>query len=139
MDGRGGLLICNGTLITFGCNCQIVPSGALLLQDGIIADLGPSDTLRAAHRQAEVWDARGQYIMPGLICAHTHTYGAFARGMALKDPPPANFVQILERLWWRLDRALTLDDVYQSALVCLVDAIKHGTTTLIDHHASPNA
>jgi putative selenium metabolism protein SsnA len=49
-----------------------------------------------------------------------------------------DFPEILKRLWWRLDRALTTEDVEYSALVCLVDAIKHGTTTLIDHHASPN-
>ena len=61
------------------------------------------------------------------------------RGMALKDAPPRDFTQILERLWWRLDRALTPDDVTYSALVCLIDAIRHGVTTLIDHHASPNA
>jgi cytosine/adenosine deaminase-related metal-dependent hydrolase len=59
--------------------------------------------------------------------------------MAIPGEPAANFPQILERLWWRLDRALTPEDVRYSALVCLVDAIRHGTTTLIDHHASPNA
>jgi putative selenium metabolism protein SsnA len=47
-------------------------------------------------------------------------------------------VEILERLWWKLDLALLWDDVRYSALVCLVDAIRHGCTTLIDHHASPS-
>jgi putative selenium metabolism protein SsnA len=74
--------------------------------------------------------------MPGLICAHTHFYGAFARGMALPGEPAANFPEILEKLWWRLDKALWPEDVRYSALLCLVDAIRHGTTTLIDHHAS---
>ncbi len=133
------LLVGNGTLITFGKDCRLISGGALLLDGGRIAVMGDTATLRAAHPNAAFIDARGQYIMPGMICAHTHTYGAFARGMALKDASPENFVQILERLWWRLDRALTLDDVYYSALVCLIDAIKHGTTTLVDHHASPNA
>jgi putative selenium metabolism protein SsnA len=59
--------------------------------------------------------------------------------MAVPGEPARNFPQILERLWWRLDRALTPEDVRYSALVCLVDAIRHGTTTLIDHHASPNS
>ena len=56
--------------------------------------------------------------------------------MCIRD---RDFPDILERLWWRLDRALLDVDVAYSALVSLVDAIKHGTTTLIDHHASPNA
>jgi putative selenium metabolism protein SsnA len=77
--------------------------------------------------------------MPGNVCAHTHFYGAFARGLAIPGRPMKDFPDILERLWWRLDRALTLEDVRYSTLACLVDAIKHGTTTLIDHHASPNA
>ncbi|MFP4393903.1 MAG: amidohydrolase family protein, partial [Anaerolineales bacterium] len=47
--------------------------------------------------------------------------------------------EILERLWWRLDKQLTPEDVRYSARICLADAIRHGTTTLIDHHASPNA
>ncbi len=59
--------------------------------------------------------------------------------MAIPGSAPDGFPQILEKLWWPLDRALTAKDVHYSALVCLIDAIRHGTTTLIDHHASPNA
>ena len=77
--------------------------------------------------------------MPGNICAHTHFYGAFARGMAIPGDPPRDFPEILGRLWWPLDKALRDMDVKYSALVSLADAIRHGTTTLIDHHASPNA
>ena len=59
--------------------------------------------------------------------------------MAIPGAPPTNFVEILEKLWWKLDRALLWEDIRYAALTCLVDAIKHGTTTLLDHHASPNA
>src|SRR5262249_21597884 len=109
------------------------------IQDDLIADLGPASELQAKYPRAKMLDACGQYVMPGNICAHTHFYGAFARGMAIPGEPPKDFPEILERLWWKLDKALTLDDVRYSALVCLIDAVKHGTTTLIDHHASPNA
>ena len=77
--------------------------------------------------------------MPGNICAHTHFYGAFARGMAIPGAAPQDFPEILRRLWWPLDLALQPQDVLASAEVMLVDAIRHGVTTLIDHHASPNA
>ncbi len=133
------LLILNANLITWGEPNQILESHALYLEGDKIADLGPTAELRARYPEAETLDARGQYAMPGNICAHTHFYGAFARGLALPGDPPEDFPQILERLWWKLDKALTLDDVRYSALVCLIDAVKHGTTTLIDHHASPNA
>ena len=89
--------------------------------------------------EAERLDARGQYVMPGNICAHTHFYGAFARGMAIPGPAPKDFPEILAKLWWPLDKSLTEADVRASAEVMLVEAIRHGTTTLIDHHASPNA
>lgn len=133
------LLVTNGRLVTWGSPNQIIDNGALLLRDGRIAAMGESAELRAKHQDVEELDARGQLVMPGNICAHTHFYGAFSRGMGIPGPPMKDFPDILERLWWRLDRALLDIDVEYSALVCLVDAIKHGTTTLIDHHASPNA
>ncbi|MCJ7618871.1 MAG: putative aminohydrolase SsnA [Anaerolineae bacterium] len=133
------MLITNGTLATFGAKNELIPDGALLIKDDRIAAVGLARELRHQFPHEETLDAQGQLVMPGMICAHTHFYGAFARGMALKTEAPANFPQILEYLWWRLDKALNPDDVRSSALVCLIDAIRHGTTTLIDHHASPHA
>jgi putative selenium metabolism protein SsnA len=130
------MLITHGTLVTMAAPNQILPDAALYIDGDRIADLGPSAELVARYPGADRLDARGRLIMPGLICAHTHFYGAFARGMALPGDPPANFCEILEKLWWRLDKALWPEDVHYSALVCLVDAIRHGTTTLVDHHAS---
>ncbi len=133
------LLIVNGRLVTWEADDEIMPDGALLLQDGHIADMGDSATLRQRYPNVRALDARDQLVMPGNICAHTHFYGAYARGMGIPGPAMKDFPDILERLWWRLDRALLDVDVHYSALVCLIDAIKHGTTTLIDHHASPSA
>jgi putative selenium metabolism protein SsnA len=133
------MLITNAELITWNKPNRILENHALYLEGDRIVDLGPSAEMRAKYPQAEVLDARGQYVMPGNICTHTHFYGAFARGMAIPGSPLKDFPEILERLWWRLDKALTLEDVRYSALVCLIDAVKHGTTTLFDHHASPNA
>ncbi len=133
------MLITHARIATFGPEPQLIEDGALLIQGGAIAEVGTTMELTTRHPREERWDAEGQLVMPAAICGHTHFYGAFARGMAIPGEPPSNFPQILERLWWRLDKALTLEDVRYSALVCLVDAIRHGTTTLIDHHASPNA
>jgi putative selenium metabolism protein SsnA len=133
------MLITNATLITWGTPNQILEKHALYLEADRIVELGLASELETKYPQAERLDARGQFVMPGNICAHTHFYGAFARGMALQGAAPKDFPEILDRLWWRLDKALTLEDVRASALICLIDAIKHGTTTLIDHHASPNA
>jgi putative selenium metabolism protein SsnA len=132
------VLITNGTVLTFGQANAVINDGALLIEGERIADLGPTAELVAKYPAEERLDAQGKLVMPGLICAHTHFYGAFARGMAIPGKAPENFPEILEGLWWRLDKALWSDDVRYSALVCLIDAIRHGTTTLIDHHASPN-
>ncbi|MFV9504240.1 MAG: putative aminohydrolase SsnA [Oscillochloridaceae bacterium umkhey_bin13] len=133
------MLITNGTVLTFGSQPQLISPGAVAYAADTILAVGPAAELEAAYPEFERLDAQGKLIMPGMICAHTHFYGAFARGMALPGPAPANFMQVLERLWWRLDRALTLEDCRLSALVCLADAIRGGVTTLIDHHASPHA
>lgn len=132
------MLITNATLVNWTPR-QILPDHAVLIRDGRIAEIGSTAELTARYPDLERRDARGNLLLPGNICAHTHFYGAFARGLAIPGDPPRNFPEILKKLWWNLDKALTLDDVRLSALVSLVDAIRHGTTTLIDHHASPNA
>lgn len=87
----------------------------------------------------EVVDLTGMYIMPGMVNAHTHLYSALSRGMAAPRQSPANFVQILKNIWWKLDESLDEESIYYSALVGSIEAVKLGTTTLVDHHASPNA
>jgi putative selenium metabolism protein SsnA len=133
------MLITNACVVTMAPENRFLERHAVLIRDGKINQIGPSDEMAEHYPGEELLDARGKYLMPGNICAHTHFYGAFARGMGIPGPAPADFPQILKKLWWGLDKSLTLNDVYYSAIVCLIEAIKHGTTTLIDHHASPNA
>ncbi|MFN2110246.1 MAG: putative aminohydrolase SsnA [Anaerolineae bacterium] len=133
------MLITHARIATLGDDPQLLDDGALLIRDGKIAALDTTMALATQYPHEERLDADGQLALPAMLCGHTHFYGAFARGWAYPGPPATRFSEILERLWWRLDRALTLDDVRYSALVCLADAVRHGATTLIDHHASPNA
>jgi len=133
------MLITHGLVATLGKDNRVIQDGAIVIQDGKIAEVGVARELKNKFPNAEELDAQGMLVLPGAICTHTHFYGAFARGMYIPGAPASNFVQILEKLWWRLDLALDHEGTRLSALVCLVDAIRHGTTTLIDHHASPNA
>lgn len=132
------MLITNANIITWESPNRVLSNHAIYIEGGYIKEIGTTKSLTAKHPKIKPTDAKGQYVMPGSICAHTHFYGAFARGMAIPGPAPKDFPEILKKLWWPLDRSLDADGVRASALVCLVDAIKHGTTTLIDHHASPN-
>jgi putative selenium metabolism protein SsnA len=133
------MLIHNTKIVTWGSENQVLEGQAVLIKGGLIAEIGPQNDLMDSNPAEERLDASGQYLMPGNICAHTHFYGAYARGMAIPGDPPKDFPEILNKLWWPLDKALDEETVRFSALVHLVDAIKHGTTTLLDHHASPNA
>lgn len=116
--------------------------GALEVGDeGTIVALGPtSEVAPAAKREAfagEVVDLAGRVVLPGQVNAHTHLYSTLARGMApLPGEPPADFTGVLEHLWWPLDRALDEESVYLSALFGLLDCVRAGVTTVIDHHAS---
>lgn len=132
------MLITNARMVTWGTPNQILTGQALRITGERIAELGDQAELLQRYPADERLDAGGQLLMPGNICAHTHFYGAYARGLAIPGAAPKDFPEILEKLWWPLDLALDEPSVYYSALVCLVDAVKHGTTTLIDHHASPN-
>jgi putative selenium metabolism protein SsnA len=133
------MLIINARLVTWDTPNQILPDSAVYVESGRIVEIGPQELLDKRYPEEERLDAGGQFVMPGNICAHTHFYGAFSRGMGIPGAAPKDFPEILGKLWWPLDKALDAEDVYYSALVCLIDAVKHGTTTLIDHHASPNA
>lgn len=78
-------------------------------------------------------------VTPGLVCAHHHIYSALARGMPPPPMTPTTFGEILEQIWWRLDVALDLEMIEWSAKLAALEALEVGTTTIIDHHESPNA
>jgi cytosine/adenosine deaminase-related metal-dependent hydrolase len=130
------LLIENGTVLTGGKAAAILPNHSVLIENGYITRIAPAKRLKGSARKRI--DASRKVMAPGFINAHTHFYSTFARGLT-KTRPAGNFVDVLKNLWWRLDSALTTEDCYYSALIALLDAIRHGTTTLIDHHASPHA
>lgn len=133
------MLITNCRIVTWGTPNQILEDHAVLVRGSKIERVGLQSDLVNIFSNEEKIDAKGQLLMPGLICAHTHFYGAFSRGLGIPGAAPADFPEILEKLWWPLDQSLSLDDSKYSALVCLIDSIEHGNTTLFDHHASPNA
>jgi putative selenium metabolism protein SsnA len=93
----------------------------------------------ATERTGTVIDCSGCVVIPGNVCAHTHLYSALARGMPFRLEAPTSFLEILQRVWWRLDQALDPDSVRASAMAGGLEALLCGTTAVVDHHASPNA
>ncbi len=130
------LLIGNGRIVTQDKNRPYIENGCLAIEKDKIVEVGELNELKEKYPKARFVDAKGKVIMPGLINTHMHIYSSFARGMAVSGSTE-NFMKILENLWWKVDKALTIEDTKYSALVTYIDCIKNGCTTVIDHHASP--
>jgi putative selenium metabolism protein SsnA len=88
--------------------------------------------------EPRIIDATGKLLFPGLVCSHHHYYSGLARGIIAELGPMPDFVSVLKQLWWRMDRAHDEQSLYTSSLICSLDAIRCGTTAVIDHHASPS-
>ncbi|MBC8323973.1 MAG: amidohydrolase family protein [Candidatus Marinimicrobia bacterium] len=129
------------TLLT---NCRIVnpygeisflDNGSILIEDGLIKELGLLDT---SVQVDETVDLSGKTVLPGMINAHAHLYSALAVGMPFPKGNPTNFTEVLEQVWWILDMALDKESTKASYESGLVDHLRHGVTTVIDHHSSQN-
>ncbi len=141
------ILIKHGYILTLNEKNQVIKDGAILIKEDLIDQIGTTEELNKYSSEAhKIIDAEGRAVMPGFINAHMHFYSAFATGMPLESFPPG-FVNVLENLWWKLDRVLDADesvkdlrgqDTYYSALLGYIEAVQNGTCTVIDHHASPS-
>jgi len=97
-----------------------------------------ADFPAGAGSEKTVIDAAGAPVFPGLVCSHNHFYSGLARGIMASIGPTPDFVSTLKNLWWRMDRALDEESLYYSGLICSLEAVKAGTTAVIDHHAGPS-
>lgn len=126
-----GLALCGGTVVSSLDPVRLVTADVVIAGDRVAA-------VGQAPRGVPRRDCSGTLVMPGNVCAHHHLYSALSRGMPYRLAPPGDFLQILQRVWWRLDRALDQKAVRLSALCGGLDALRAGTTAVVDHHASPN-
>lgn len=132
------MIIHNVTIVTNDDQRRVLHDHAVLVEGARIAAVAPAAELFARHPDADRLDGGGRVLMPGFTNAHMHFYGMYARGLALNHTPK-DFPDILTYLWWALDKVLDLEAVYYSALIPAITAVRHGVTSVIDHHASPNA
>jgi len=130
------LMIGNGRLVTRDSEHPFYEDGAVVLEDSIIKKVGTTEALRKEFPEAEFVDAKGGVIMPAFVNTHEHIYSAMARGLSINGYNPNGFLEILDGMWWTIDRHLTLEQTRQSARATYLDSIKNGVTTVFDHHAS---
>lgn len=131
-NGTPSVALCGATVVVSLAPPEVVSADVVLAGDRItLVGTAPPGGMRR--------DCSGTLVIPGSVCAHHHLYSALSRGMPYHLPPPTSFTEILQRVWWRLDRALDEQTIRASALRGGLDALRAGTTTVVDHHASPNA
>lgn len=126
------LILQNAILVQF--DPALVRHGQLRVADGRISAI---DDHLARQAGDEVVDCGGAVVLPGLVNGHTHAYASLAPGMPPPIRTPRDFHEILRFVWWRLDRAHNEASIRVSGQISALAAIRCGTTTLIDHHASP--
>ncbi len=129
-------LIANGKVITRDGAHPYYADGGVVTDGSIIKEVGETAALKKKYPEAEFIDAKGRVIMPAFINVHSHIYSGLARGLSINGYNPTNFYEILDGMWWNIDRHLTLEDTRRSAYTTYIDSIKTGCTTVFDHHAS---
>jgi cytosine/adenosine deaminase-related metal-dependent hydrolase len=129
------ILLKNATIVQF--EPPIVKRGMdIAIEDTLIKEVGHN--LESKYKAVKVLDLAGEIVYPGLVCSHNHFYSGLARGIMARIKPSTDFISILQNLWWRLDMAIDEEILLYSGLISSLDAIKSGTTAVIDHHSSPS-
>ena len=115
---------------------EVLAGVDIVIKDDKIAEVGPNagNDVKAD----KVIDGKNRTVMSGNVCGHHHYYSGLSRGMLISAGPQTDFIQVLKEWWWRLDRGLQVESCYYSSLICSIEAIEAGTTSVIDHHASPS-
>jgi len=130
------VLIKNGLIVTADKKGSIFENGYVHVSNGKIAGVGSGEPRSSVDK---VIDVSGCVVIPGLITAHTHLYGILLRGASLNIEPPTDFAQVLQRVWWPVDEALTVEDAYASALSASADMLRNGSTLYADTYSGPNS
>lgn len=133
-SNKNKIVLKNSNIIEFN-NLLKIKNCDILIENGIISKIGK---LNENDYNNKTVDLKGKLITPGLVCSHNHIYSVFSKGITNNLGEMANFLSILNNLWWKLDRALDEETLYYSALIGAIEALKCGTTTIVDHNASPN-
>lgn len=127
-------IISGAIIVTNDLRGTVFDPGAIVFDKEIIA-VGPQEKILSLYSGLPNTNIRGGLITPGLVNLHHHFYSSMARGWN-PGTAPKDFGEILEKIWWRLDETLRLDDIYYSAICGICESILAGVTTIVDHHSS---
>ena len=129
------IILKNATLINFH-PADVKEQMDIIIDGNKIVEIGKG--ISSKYKAEKVIDLKGKLVSPGIVCSHNHFYSMLARGIMARINPSEDFISVLKNLWWRLDRALDEESLYYSGITGALEAIKCGTTSVIDHNASPS-
>lgn len=131
----GSILIQGGAVVTMDDAGRRHDRGYVVVEDDLVVEVGSGD---ASGRGADrVIDAGGMVVMPGMVNAHTHLFQTFLRGLADDKP----LLQWLAECIWPAARHFTAADAEAAAMLGLVENLRTGATSVIDHqyiHPAPD-
>ncbi len=112
-------------------------NGHIKVNHGLNEGIEFIDEIPPINNDDEIIDLKGKLVTHAFACGHHHIYSGLARGMPFVGSAPNNFLEILQKIWWKLDRKLDLDMIKACAYATAMQSAKAGVSFVIDHHSSP--
>jgi len=100
---------------------------AVAIRGGRFEAVGPVETLRQQYPHLRLQSLPGRLLMPGLIDTHHHLTQGYGKALAFGEPS-----EIFKRIWVPLEQHLTEEDLYLSAKLTALEALRGGFTTVCD-------
>ncbi len=122
------LLIVGGTIVTQNPQREVINHGAVAVDKGIIAAVGPADTIQSRYRAERTIDAANHFIFPGLINTHTHLFQTFIKGLG----QGLSLYEWVDSIAAPSSVEMTDREAYLSAILGGLEALHCGTTTMLD-------
>lgn len=123
------ILIKNGAIVTVDDSNHVYKPGYVFIEGNLITAVGAGDPPAEYQNADQVIDADLMAVMPGMVNAHTHLFQTFIRGLADDKP----LLDWLKTAIWPVAQALKEEEAYLAALVGIVENLRGGATSIIDH------
>ena len=122
------VLIKGGVVVTMDSQRRVFRDGAVLIDNGVISQVGRTVDVRLQRRAEFEVDAKGKVVLPGLVDTHVHLAQALIRGSA----DDTSLIDWLQKFVWPLQGNFDAQDGKVSAELCMLEMIKSGTTTFLE-------
>ena len=116
-------------LVTVDRDRRMIRDGAVAISGNRIAAVGKTQELAPRFPHAEVIDARGKLVLPGIFDTHIHNAQQLGRGLG--DEAFSGPERLFRRLWV-VESHMDAGDALCAARLCQLEMIRAGTTCFAD-------